>query len=246
MLVGNPVFPVSVGLEKAAGIIEKAIRAKNWKEFEKGKIKLVLKPFYLFYYDAVFKEKGKKPERGRLALDGETAELGREIAGAMPEESGLVRELPDEYPLIVRKPLFSEKEAGKIALLKTSSLIGAERDSIVLTGFSLVYYPMWLVFVAVKQETIEIEISAVTGDVLGEEKVPLREKGFVEITMETLEELKQPGAWLRYSKEIAGFAGGKAAGAPKQKLGIPALFRNPLFWLSAGLAVVLIAVVLYL
>ena len=174
MFLGNPVFPISFKIEQVAELVEEAIRKRNWKRFDKGEIKLVLMPFYLFYYDAVFDEEGKptgKSDRNRLALNAETAELSREMAESMSEEE-LVKELSDDYPLIVRKPLFSKHEAEKIALLKTASMIGADRNNIVLTGFKIVYYPMWIAFVTVAKETYQLEISAVTGEVFGEEKVP--------------------------------------------------------------------------
>ena len=56
MFVGNPVFPISFKLEQVAGLVEETLLKKNWKSFEKGEIKLVLTPFYLFYYDAGFEE----------------------------------------------------------------------------------------------------------------------------------------------------------------------------------------------
>lgn len=249
MFVGNPVFPISVGLEKVAGTIEETIKKKHWKRFEKGEIKLVLTPFYFFYYDAVFED--KETERGRLALNGETAALERELAETVPDEAELVKELPDDYPLIVRKPLFSEKEAEKIALLKTANIVGVERKDVVLTGFKIVYYPMWLAFVTVNDTTHELEISAVTGEIVNEEIVPLREKGFVEITKETLSELKEPGAWVKYSKEIAGLAvnRGKSQSyeivkAQKQGVELSELAKNPMFWVCVGLVIVIIVLIL--
>ena len=244
MLADNPVFPVSFKLEQVAALVEESLRKKNWKSFEKGEIKLVLTPFYLFYYDAAFGKEGKKreTEHGRLALNAETAELGRELADQMPEEDQLEKELPDDYPLIARKPIFSQKEAEKIALLKTASLLGTDRKNIVLTGFKLVYYPMWIAFATIGNEVKQFEISAVNGKLYGEEKVPSMEKGFVEITKETLNELKQPGAWLRYSKEIAGIAGEKLAG---ESHGTRPRTKRPWFLISLALIIALAALVFF-
>jgi len=250
MFVGNPVVPIAFQLEQVFGLVEKTLKKKNWRSFEKGEIKLVLTPLYLFYYDAVFPEDGKaseKTERGRLSLNGETAELNKELAESMPADSELLKELSDEYPLIVRKPIFSKQEAEKIALLKTASLVGADRKEVVLTGFKMVYYPIWLAFVTVKEKTYELEISAVTGEVFGEELVPEREKGFVEVTRETLHELQEPGAWIRYSKEIADLAGDRLVG-PEEKPGwkAPSLMHRPGFWISIALLAVLIVLMFYL
>ena len=245
MLVGNPVFPIGFQLEEVAALVEKILRKKNWKKFEKGEIKLVLIPFYLFYYDAAFEEENrlkKETEHGRLALNAETAELGRELADSMPEETQLAKELPDNYPLIVRKPIFSRQEAEKIALLKTASLVGTDRKNIVLTGFKMVYYPMWIAFATVAGKTSQLEISAVNGSVFGEENVPKREKGFVEITRETLEELKEPNAWLQYSKEIAQKTGERLAGR-KETSEKHSILGRPSLWIIIALIIALIALV---
>ena len=267
MFVGNSVFPISFTLEKVAEIVEKALLKKNWRNFEKGDIKLVLTPFFLFYYDAVFGEKGKpngKTRRGLLALNGETAELSKELAESMPDEAELLKELPDEYALVIKKAIFSKKEAEKIALLKTASFLGTDRKNVVLSGFKEIYYPVWLAFATVAGETHEFEISAVTGKMLGEEKVPEREKGFVELTKETLEELKEPGAWLRYSREIVAIGGKKLAEKkgnkgkepavkkgsgwkmPVGKKAIVRIFRKPAFWISLALVIAIVAVALLL
>jgi len=251
MFVGNPVFPISFKLEQVAGLVEETLKRKNWLSFEKGEIKLVLSPFYLFYYDAGFEEEGKLKEEtthGKLALNARTAELNKELEESMPEESELVKELLDSYPLIVRKPIFSAKEAEKIALLKTASLLQTDRKNIVLTGLKMIYYPMWLAFVTVKSGTYQLEISAVSGEVYGEEKVPSREKGFVEVTKETLQELKQPGAWLRYSREIGGLAAGKLSNEEESSgtsgRSLPGIMHRPSFWLSLALILILIALIL--
>ena len=248
MFVGNPVFPISFQLEQVASLVDEILGKKNWRNFEKGEIKLVLTPFYLFYYDAAFEHKGKpkkETKHGRLALNAETAELSQLMSDAMPPEAELVKELPDSYPLIVRKPIFSKKEAEKVALLKTASLLETERKNIVLTSFEMVYYPIWIAFVTVGGETYELEISAVTGQLFGEEKVPEMEKGFVEITRETLDELKQPGAWLRYSKEIAEITGEKLGGN-RETGQSNQIFHKPAFWLTLALLIILIVLMLYL
>ncbi len=260
MFVGTPVFPISFPLEKVAELVENIILKKNWKSFEKGEVKLVLSPFYLFYYDVAFEKNGKptgKTKHGRLALSGETAELSEELVESMPDEAELLQELDDKYPIVVRKAIFSKIEAEKIALLKTASLLEADRNDVVLTGFKEIYYPMWLAFATIAGQTYEFEISAVTGEIFVEEKVPEREKGFVELTHETLQELKKPGAWLKYSKEIAQIGGGKLSRKKRAKaiegnkisegnFGQPSrLFRKPSFWISLVLIMILIAVMFF-
>lgn len=241
MFFGNPVFPISFQIEEVASLVEEALRKKNWRKFEAGEIKLVLTPFYLFYYDAILE--GEK--RARLALNARTAELSKEMAESMPEEEALVRELPDSYPIIMRKALFSRQEAEKIALLKTAAMLGVDRKNIVLTNFKMIYFPLWIAYFTVAKETYALEISAVSGEIFGEEKVPQREKGFVEVTKETLKELKRPGAWIEYSKGIADIAGEKLASVEKGQKAIP-LMHERWLWLTIALIIILAAIIIFL
>jgi len=243
MFFGNPVFPISFQIEEVASLVEEVLRKKNWRKFEAGEIKLVLTPFYLFYYDAVLE--GEKSERARLALNAQTAELSKEMAESMPEEETLVRELPDSYPFILRKALFSRQEAEKIALLKTASMVGVDRKNMVLTNFKMVYFPVWMAYVTVAKETYGLEISAVSGEIFEEEKVPQREKGFVEVTKETLSDLKRPGAWIEYSKGIADIAGEKLASVEKEQKAIT-LMHERWLWLTIALIIILVAIILFL
>lgn len=246
MLVANPVFPIQFQIDQVAASIDEILHKKNWKSFEKGEIKLVLKPLYLFYYDAVFPEKETgKTARGKLALNAETAELSKEIADSMPGEEKLLKELPDSYPLIARKALFSKKEAEKIALLKTSALLKADRNDIVLTGFKMLYYPTWIVFVTVAGQTSELEISAVTGQIFGKESVPEREKGFVEVTKQTLQELKKPGAWVQYSKEIAEISAKKLSREEKTQASPKEGHGRAWIWITIALIAALATLILF-
>ena len=81
-----------------------------------------------------------------------------------------------------------------------------------------IYVPFWVVYVTVAEGTFKIKISAINGEVFGSEKVPIREKGFMEITEETLEELKNPKAWLKYTKEIVAGSGKREIKKPTKEI----------------------------
>ncbi len=255
MFLGNPVFPVSFELEQVTKLIEETLRKKSWQEFEVATLQLILTPFYVFYYDAAFEEeKGgkqvvKKTKRGRLALNAVTGELSKELAESMPNEKELVKELPDQYPAEVKGSEFSQEEAKKVAVIKTAEQLETTKDSIILSGFKTVYYPMWIASITVAGKNHQLEISAVTGQIFGEETVPERPKGFLEITRETLHELREPGAWLRYSREIVKTGtvklGGRGKTQKKAWVSLFNLFKNPSFWLSVGLVIILIIVWVY-
>ena len=262
MFLGNPSFPISFQLEKVTELIEKTLREKHWRDFKVAEVKLVLTPLFVFQYDAAFEKKGEagkgvvgETKNGRLALDAISGELDKALAESMPAESELAKELPDTYPIEAREAELSKNEAREIAIMKTASMLGTSRNNVVLSRFRMVHYPIWVAGVTVGKATYELEISAVTGEVFGEEKVPEREKGFVEITQETLEELKQPGAWVKYSKEVVGTAAEKLSGGKKGaeqvkvakgRIRLPSVLHRPGFWLSIALVIVLILAVLYL
>ncbi len=262
MFLGNPSFPISFKLEQVTELVENLLKEKNWKLFEVAELRLVLAPFFVFYYDAAFEKKGEsgrhvvaETKRGRLALDAVSGELNHALAETMPGESKLATQLPDTYPVEVKEQTLSKQEAKEIAVMKTASMLGTSRDCVVLSDFKTVYYPMWIADVTVADETHQVQISAVTGEVFGEERVPEREKGFVEITGETLDELKQPGAWLRYSRGLVGTAaeklssgerGAEPVKAAHGRIVLPSVTRRPGFWLSVLLLVILAVVVFYL
>jgi hypothetical protein len=73
---------------------------------------------------------------------------------------------------------------------------------------------------------------------------PERKKGSIEIIKETLQELKQPSAWLRYTKEIAAGTAGKAVaqgkkGGKGEKKQIWQLLQKPSFWITVALLIIL-------
>ncbi|RLG18122.1 hypothetical protein DRN67_04510 [Candidatus Micrarchaeota archaeon] len=259
MFISRPVFPISFQLEQVAKLVEGLLRKKNWKDFKQAELKLVLTPFYVFYYDAGFEEQKqgksivKGTKRGRGALDALSGEINEQLAESMPSSSELVKELPDDYPLEVKEPVFSESEAKKIAQLKTAAMLKTAKESVIISDFRTIYYPMWVAGISVGKQNYELEISAITGEIFGEEKVPERQQGFVEITKETLQELKKPGAWLKYGREVADTAreklsGGERGVCPKAlggKLNLPNIMWRPGFWISVALLIILIAIIIF-
>ena len=265
MLASDPVFPIEFQIEQVTKLIEGILKRKNWKKFDVAAVKLVLTPFYFFYYDAAIEAQKdglvvvKETKRGRAALDAESGELDPLILGKIPPDSKLVKELPETYPIEVQKSGFSTREAKKIAVLKTASMLQVGREDIVITDFKMIYCPIWVADITVAGQTHELTISASTGELLKEENVPVRIKGFVEVTEETLHELRKPGAWLHYTKEIAGDVAGfvakksigkgkkaEAGGGSGWKLSMPPFFKRSDFIIIVALLVLLIIVMLYL
>ncbi len=264
MLLQNPSFSISIkSTEQAAELIAETLRKKNWQQFEATKPQLILIPFFFFHYDAAFEERKqgknivKETKRGKLALNAATRELSEEIAAEAPapSEGNLIKELPDQMKPEIQESVLSKEEAEKIAAIKTAALLGTALDSIVLSGFKKIYWPIWQISATIgekgKEKKVEFQASAATGTVQGAEQVPERAKGSIEIIQETLQELKQPSAWLRYTKEIAAGAAGQAAaqgkkGSNGEKKQIWQLPQKPSFWITIALLIILAIVLAWI
>ncbi|MCX6799149.1 MAG: hypothetical protein NTW59_03575 [Candidatus Diapherotrites archaeon] len=218
----GPLFPVSFSKGQASELVQKLLRRKNWRKFETKSLRLVLSPFYFFYYDAALEETRegrvivKETKRGRAALDAATGELNAQVMESVESIVEPVNTLPEGIEAETKKPLFSGNEAEKIASLKTAGLLQVGWEDVVLSDFKMVYYPIWIATVGVGGEEHTLRISGVSGELLEEEKLPTRQKSVSEITKETLQELREPKAWLHYSKEVGAttakhLGGGKKA-----------------------------------
>ncbi|MDD5163549.1 MAG: hypothetical protein PHD95_05065 [Candidatus ainarchaeum sp.] len=213
MYLGKPSFSLSFGLEEVKKLVSEVLKKKNWHEFKQSDITLSYVPYYIFFYDAFFEEKtedGEKKisetQRGRLALDATSAEIDEEVSEEL-EGMELTRKTPNA-PIEVERPSMNQKEAEKIAAIKTASFLGLHTRNIITTQMQMIYHPMWIIGIEVAEGNFELQVSGTNGMVFGEEEIPERKKGLMEITKETIYELKSPKTWGKYSietgKTIAG------------------------------------------
>ncbi len=218
MYLNRPAFPVSFSLEQTVEMISEMVRGKYWHDFEVGEVKLVYIPVWVFNYDAYTEappeQKGESEatksqrvvsgvESGRMALNAYTNELSEDIGYLYDSmEAALVNEPTKEYPYEVQRPKVREAEAKRIIPVKMAARFSLPKENVIVSGLELVYLPMWAVWLTVAEGTFKLQINAVSGEILNQEEVPERERGWLELTSETLEELKQPGAWVEYTHEI--------------------------------------------
>ena len=208
MYLGNPSIPISIDLDKAKDIVEQALKKRNWKDIsiESGKILFV--SYYFFEYSCFDEEERqgeklvKNVQRGRLVLNPETNEIMEGVAEQLPKEGEMQHELPEFEEFEVKKPSLKAKNARKIALLKTAELLEKPAERVEIMDLHLFYIPIWEIKAKVKEQEVTINLSAANGQIIEEEKLPFREKTAGEITRETLNELKEPKAWVKYSKEL--------------------------------------------
>ncbi|MFH1391486.1 MAG: hypothetical protein ABIH20_04210 [Candidatus Diapherotrites archaeon] len=222
MFIEKPAFPVSVDLSESGEKVSNLLKKRHWTGFTFSSTTLIYVPYYFYSYDVV-EETEKKTNHvssGSKAFNAFNKEFDPVIADIISLEdvsrSNEVSEDDDSRVLVSK---ISESEAKEIILVKTASLEETSKKNVMISGLELLYVPFWIVKVEVKSginETHELSfrINATTGNIVNEDSVPFREKGFSELTSEALNDLSKPSEWIKYSVELAsklskGFNGNK-------------------------------------
>lgn len=200
-------FPIIFTVEQLSSFIESLINERHWSNFETTSIKLEFVPFYFFYCHFFKEEKGTvvEEETKSFAFNASALELDEKTGELHKKNKPKEFEKPEaEYPFEFLEENCSLDEFKKIAVQKLSKNLKVPKQNIEVSGIKKVLVPIWIAFVSLpNKETHKIEVNAVNGKLLQEHKVPFREKGFIELTQETLSELKNPNAWIHYTKSVS-------------------------------------------
>ncbi len=233
MFLGNPSLPVLIDGKKAGELLKNAFAEKNWKEISVSAEKLILVPYFLFEYSTYREEErhGEKivtgVERKQLVLNPETNDIVEDVAESLPSEREMLNEIADEIKLEVKKSGLDEERAEKICQLKTAELLEQPLNRIIIENVLKFYAPLWEMRVLIGEQQIMLHVSASSGNIVEKGKIPHREKSAEEIARETFNELKDPKAWLRYSKEIIELA---SKGEHTEALKIKNFVSGHLLW----------------
>jgi len=213
MFLDRPAFSISFPLESCLEEVERLIKSKRWTKFEVAEIKLIYAPFFFFNYYSYLEEKREDTDKavvsdtaeGIMAMDAQTNVLDEGIAGLFQEEVPQTSHKPAQgYQFEVERALIGEKDAVKVAQIKMAKQLELPKENLLISGLKLVYVPIWVASVSVAEGTYKLEFNAVNGELMSEAEIPEREKGWLEVTGETLSELKEPGAWVRYTQSVGG------------------------------------------
>ncbi len=248
MYLGNPSLAISVDAEAARELAETALKKRNWKDVSINSLKIIYTPYYLFDYVS-YSEKEQKGEeivsgveKGRLILNPETAELVEEGVSAI-NENEFSNEIPDGTEFELRKPSLGGKSAEKVCQLKTAEKLARPAGKVIVENARLFYIPVWEVKAQIEEKEIVLHLGAASHGVLDEEKLPEKEKTSSELVNEALRELKDPKAWVRYSRELLGLAVKRRRGRNSSAL-LDSFREKPLWIITAVLIIILIIVVL--
>ncbi len=243
----KPFLRVSFGVEETVKKIESMLRERHWRKFEAAELSLFLKPFFFVSFYA-YSEKNEasspivdRTVKGKESFDPNSGELVEGLHEKMDES--LLRDLAKTKPKYGFKILehsLSSGNAKELAVLKISQKHSIPKEKIVVTEFREILFPRWVSYVTVQEGTYRLVFSALDGELLESDEVPFREKGWLEVTAELMQELKRPGAWVHYTTES--FKLGSKAASKTSRPGIPSFFFSP-YWLLVLILVVVLVVV---
>ena len=209
MYLGNKLLPLSLSAKEALAKIGEVLSQKNWKDFDGGELKLVLVPYYLYNYHfhteaenegEVFVQSSKD---GQLALNGSSLLVEEKTTNLILENMEAISEQAPEIEHEIKKSVITKVTQEHILKIKTAEFFKINKDNVIVSNVKQVMIPMYESFITVDGKTHEIIVDGTTGNIYGIEEVEEREKGMVEITQETLHDLKDPKAWLIYTKGLA-------------------------------------------
>jgi len=206
MYLSKPSFPISLTEKQAKESIKSGINSKGWNLYKILESKLIYQPYYLFNFHGFKKSEEDREEiQKQLALDALTGDFNESVSDLGSEES-LSNETKKGAEFEVVNSLISEEEANELLPMKLSIKFDIPKENVFVTGLRGLYVPEWRLIVEVETKTYGFTVNAVTGKIDGAEKIPVKEKPWNEVIGETLVELQNPGAWVKYSSATFGSA----------------------------------------
>lgn len=209
MILENPAPVVNIGVQDILGILERTLHEKNWRNFELANLKLVYMPHYIFNYDILIAQEVEgqtfsQGSSGIMAMNGLNGKLEPLLNQLMEEQPiNYEKEITHDLQYEIQAPAVKEKEVHDSAALKLAGQFSVKKENVSISGVRLVYWPVWRIFVSLPKKTQRVDIEAVAGVTLNYEEVPAREKGWIEVTKDTLGKMKSAKGWSELSKGAA-------------------------------------------
>ncbi|MCX8158502.1 MAG: hypothetical protein N3D73_02430 [Candidatus Diapherotrites archaeon] len=207
MYLDSKAFSVEFSLENSLELVNSLLNSRYWRKFSRGSIKLIYAPCWYFGYHAYELNKdgvASITHAGRLVFIEFLNEFDESIAKLYSKlDKGLKNQIDEQYPFEVKESKLSKNEVSDLIKIKLSSQFKAKKDNIVIDSLEKIYVPFWVIYVSLSEDTHSLIVNAITGEIVNEAEVPERDVGWIEITREMLDELKNPGAWVEYTKKFS-------------------------------------------
>ena len=207
MYLGNPLLPINFTVSSVGDSIKKKLTAKDWGEYEQKPIKLFLLPYFLYNYHYFVENSGdgkstiKSSVHGVLAIDGHSIEIDEGIVELLKHNwkkssAEIPRgEFEEKYNNI------GKREQDEVIQMKTAEHFEVPKQNVVISSARQMLVPFYRTSLVLEGKEYFLTINAIDGSIKGIKEIPDREKGYMELTRETINELKSPATWIKYSKE---------------------------------------------
>lgn len=226
MYLGSPLLPTNVSVQKATQDLKEALEKKYWNEPEIINETLILVPYFLFNYHYYLEkqeegsQKIKKAFDGVLAIDGHKIKIEEQMTDLIKYNWKKAQQNTPRQEFDEKWNNIDKKEQYEIIKLKTAEYFDVPKQNVIITSVRKILVPFYTFKVVCDEDEYKVKMNVVDGTFYGLKEVPAREKGTLEITKETLKELKKPSKWVEYSKEMvfgAANAGKKVVNKTKIK-----------------------------
>lgn len=200
----KPYFAVLVERTEAREKASALLLSKRHKGFEIGQETLFYVPYWLFSYDIhdTVAGKTKVVASGSGALNAFSKVFDPRVSGLVHSPAKRNTFSSHEMGEEVLRVRFSEAEVREMLPVMLASKHAASKDNVILSGIELVYAPFWRLSIQLDGQTVEMNVSAVDGKVIGTGEIEALEKTKSALVQETFRELSNPVEWVRYSAEI--------------------------------------------
>jgi len=212
MALENPALSLSVRVQDILSILESILKERNWKDFELANLKLVYTPFFLFNYDILVEGEGQSSQgtSGLMALNAVNGKLEPALVEIIEKQPvSYEKEITHDIQYEIASAAMTKEEVKDAGRFKLAGQLGIKKESVAVSGVRIVYWPIWTIFVELSKNIQKVEVDGVSGYPLNVEEVPEREKGWLEVTADTLQKMKSPSGWVELSGALASAAGGK-------------------------------------
>lgn len=227
MYLGNPLLPINITAQAAADTIKKKLEEKYWHEYEQKSFMLDLMPFFLFNYHYYLENEGDGKRTIKSAVHGLLAIDGHEIVVREDLVELLKHNWKKATPEIPRGEFhekwnnIEKREQDEVLQMKTAEHFGVPKQNVVISSAKKMLVPFYTIKLLINEEEYWVSINALDGTISGMKEIPERKKGYKELTNETINDLKHPSSWIKYSKEAIteGFSAfsGKKSGEDESK-----------------------------
>ena len=166
MKLAYPSPALAIGLDTLSKSVADTLRKKHWHRFREGTVKLVYIPVYLFTYEVFLEENGVvvMEQSGKIAVNGETGEVLQHVPYVLDEMPiEMTTEPSHGYTMEVRDFVLSKDEAKELAQIKLASMLKIPRSAIKVVGGQKLLWPVWKVWVDVREGNYRLDVDAVTG-----------------------------------------------------------------------------------